>query len=293
MRDADSRLSISASKVRALVRPPTKYESWRAAPRACPQSVGAFVRVGPLVFPQPTRATPFSDPDIGEKAWPGKLGQKNLARKTWPEKFGKSAKRRSKAAAPFFRARGVRSALAARRRTENATNIMSLRLRLATGVRLAKKGGIFEGRNGLNVANANANAKAKKTRATGQGRQVMAIFKTANFDERRNAAEAAKAARLEKFRALSAQINEGAAERQAARQAIVAAREVRAAERETARLAAEARAAESEAARETALKAEQAERDANAAEQAARDAAEQAERKAARDARYAARKARN
>ncbi|TDX62096.1 hypothetical protein EDE12_1112 [Methylosinus sp. sav-2] len=120
----------------------------------------------------------------------------------------------------------------------------------------------------------------------------MALFKNSDFGERRNAAEAAKKAKLEKFRALTAQINEGAAERLTDRQAIIAAREARAEEREAARLAAEARAAEDRAARETALKAEQAERDARAAEQAERDAASAAERKAARDARYAARKAR-
>jgi hypothetical protein len=120
----------------------------------------------------------------------------------------------------------------------------------------------------------------------------MAIFKNADFDERRSAAEAAKKAKLEKFRALTAQINEGAAERLAARQAIIAARDVRAAEREAVRLAAEARAAEDRAAQEMVLKAEQAERDARAAEQAERELAAAAERKAARDARYAARKAR-
>jgi hypothetical protein len=120
----------------------------------------------------------------------------------------------------------------------------------------------------------------------------MAIFKNANFDERRNAAEAAKKAKLEKFRALTAQINENAAERQTARQAIIAARDVRAAEREADRLANEARAAEDQAARETALEAEQADRDARAVEQAEREVASAAERKAARDARYAARKAR-
>ena len=65
-----------------------------------------------------------------------------------------------------------------------------------------------------------------------KGARGMAIFKNANFDERRNAAEAAKKAKLEKFRALTAQINEGAAERQATRQEIVAARDARAAERE-------------------------------------------------------------
>jgi hypothetical protein len=120
----------------------------------------------------------------------------------------------------------------------------------------------------------------------------MDIFKNASFGERRNAAEAAKKAKLEKFRALTAHINENAAERLSARQAIIAARDVRAAEREAARLATEARAVEDQAAREMALKVEQADRDAKAAEQAEQDAAAAAERKAARDARYAARKAR-
>ena len=84
----------------------------------------------------------------------------------------------------------------------------------------------------------------------------MAIFKNANFDERRNAAEAAKKAKLEKFRALTAQINENAAERQTVRQAIIAARDVRAAQRDAGRLATEARAVEDQAACEMALKAE-------------------------------------
>jgi membrane protein involved in colicin uptake len=125
-----------------------------------------------------------------------------------------------------------------------------------------------------------------------QGRGGTAILRNPNFDERRNAAEAAKKAKLEKFRALTALMNEGAAERQATRQAIVAARDVRAAERAAAQLDDETHAAEDQAAREIALKAEQAERDAKATEQAEREVASAAERKAARDARYAARKAR-
>ena len=120
----------------------------------------------------------------------------------------------------------------------------------------------------------------------------MTFFKGANFDERRNDAEAAKKAKLEKFRALTAQIDEGAAERLAARQAIIAARDLRAAERESLQLAKEARAAEERAAREIVLKAKQAEREAKAAEQAEREVVSAAERKAVRDARYAARKAR-
>ena len=95
----------------------------------------------------------------------------------------------------------------------------------------------------------------------------MTIFKNTNFDERRNAAEAAKKAKLEKFRAMTAQIDEGAAERGATRQAIVAARDLRAAEREAARLADRGPSTKDRAAREIVLKAEQAERDAKAAEQ--------------------------
>jgi len=120
----------------------------------------------------------------------------------------------------------------------------------------------------------------------------MAIFKNPNFDERRNAAEAAKKAKLEKFRALTAQIDQGAVERGATRQAIIAARDVRAAEREAARLVNEASAAEDQAARQIVLKAEQAEHDAKAAEKAEGEVASAAKRKAARDARYAARKSR-
>ena len=120
----------------------------------------------------------------------------------------------------------------------------------------------------------------------------MAIFRNANFYERRNTAEAAKKAKLEKFRAMTAQIEQGAVGRGATRQAIIAARDVRAAEREDARLANEVRAAEDQAAREIVLKAEQAEQDARAAEQAELEVATAAERKATRDARYAARKSR-
>jgi hypothetical protein len=140
--------------------------------------------------------------------------------------------------------------------------------------------------NALNVTNAKMGT-SNRTR-----REGMAIFKNANFDERRNAAEAAKKAKLEKFRALTAQISEGASERLATRQAIVAARTSRAAERAAAQLAEEARAAKDQATREMALNAEQADRDARGAEQAERDVASAVQRKAARDARYAARKAR-
>ena len=71
-----------------------------------------------------------------------------------------------------------------------------------------------------------------------------------------------------------------------------AARDVRAAERQAVRLAAEAREHEAKAGREIVEKAAQAERDARAAEDEEREIGAVAERKAARDARYAARKAR-
>ena len=127
--------------------------------------------------------------------------------------------------------------------------------------------------------------------------------KKTSFDDRLNAAANAKKAQLEKFRARSGGKDPGFAERQAARQAVGVARDARAVGRNTARLAGIAREADEQAARDAAAKAEQAARDAAAeAEQAARDAdvarqaaddvALQAERKAARDARYAARKAR-
>ncbi len=77
----------------------------------------------------------------------------------------------------------------------------------------------------------------------------MALFKNTSLDDRRNAAAAAKKATMEKFRALTAQINEGAAERSTARQAVISAREARAEKREAAGLANEARKAQAEALR--------------------------------------------
>ena len=118
------------------------------------------------------------------------------------------------------------------------------------------------------------------------------MFKNVGFDERKSAAEAAKKAKLDKFRALTVQIDQGATARQAARSQIMAARDVRAGEREAARQAKAAIEAADQVARRNALKAEQAAREAEAVEQAERDLALAAELKAARDARYAARKAR-
>lgn len=118
------------------------------------------------------------------------------------------------------------------------------------------------------------------------------MFKNVGFEDRKNAAEAAKKNKLEKFRALTVQIDQGATARVAARSKVLAAREVRDTEREAARQAKAALSVADQLARERALKAEQAAREAEAIEQAKRDLALAAERKAARDARYAARKAR-
>ena len=106
-----------------------------------------------------------------------------------------------------------------------------------------------------------------------------------NFGDRLKAAAKAKQALLEKARAKAPANDPKFAERQAARREVSIAREARASERKAAELAAKIREAEEQAA-------EQEAREAEAAEQAAREIVLEAERKAARDARYAARKAR-
>ena len=124
----------------------------------------------------------------------------------------------------------------------------------------------------------------------------MAGFKDSNFLERRTAATKAKKAALEKFRANTAANDSNFAERQAGLQATREARDTRAADRKTARTAREAGVA-AQATRDQELKA-QADREAAAqkerdrAEHAEREIALQVEGKKARDARYAARKAR-
>ena len=106
-----------------------------------------------------------------------------------------------------------------------------------------------------------------------------------NFDDRINAAAAAKQALLERFRARPSPDDPAEIERQAALKAIADARDARAAERRAAKEAELQRLAAEAAARKAAELA--------AAEEAKRPAALlAAERKAARDARYAARKAR-
>lgn len=120
--------------------------------------------------------------------------------------------------------------------------------------------------------------------------------KNVGFGDRLNNAAAAKKAQLERCRAKPGIDDPAFVERQAARQAVIAAREIREAERKAERQArAEQEAAEKAAKAESQAReaAEQAEREANEAAQAEADSiALAAQQKAARDARYAARKAR-
>jgi hypothetical protein len=127
----------------------------------------------------------------------------------------------------------------------------------------------------------------------------MAGYKGADFNDRMTAAADAKKALMEKFRAKPAPDDPTVLARQAARQEILRQREIRQAEREIARQAELVRQAELEAARLAAETAREAERQAQiaeearlAAEKAAAEKELEAQRKAARDARYAARKAR-
>ena len=106
-----------------------------------------------------------------------------------------------------------------------------------------------------------------------------------NFDDRLSAAAAAKQALLERFRSRPTAGDPAWIEQQAALKAIADARDARAAERKAAKEAEAARLAAEEAER-------RAQAQAAAAEARKRAAADEAERKAARNARYAARKAR-
>lgn len=131
----------------------------------------------------------------------------------------------------------------------------------------------------------------------------LAIYREKDIFERRNAANEAKKALLERFKARPAADDPKVLARQAERQAILEARSIR--EAEKARLKQEklAREAAEKAAREAEEARLRAEAEAKAAEEAKIHAAEEnerigrlladeAERKAKRDARYAARKAR-
>ena len=114
-------------------------------------------------------------------------------------------------------------------------------------------------------------------------------MKQKDFGERLQASQSARQAMMAKFRQRPGLDDPAVSERRLARAAVTAAREGRLAERETKRLAEEAELAtvrEAQAADQVAQ-----ERRA-AVEKEANDAKLETERKAARDARYAARKAR-
>jgi hypothetical protein len=117
-------------------------------------------------------------------------------------------------------------------------------------------------------------------------------YKNTDVNDRLNAAVAAKQAALDRFRARPGPDDPAVREQQAARKAISDAREVRIAERQAAREAEAARQAAEQAAKAAEQAAREAEERRLTAETAARAVALEAERKAARDARYAARKAR-
>lgn len=117
-------------------------------------------------------------------------------------------------------------------------------------------------------------------------------YKNDSFSNRLTSAANAKNALLERFRARPGPDDPAVVARRAAQAAIEAAREVRIAERKAAREAEAIRLAAEQAAQAEAEKAKDVELQARKAEEAARAAERAAEAKAARDARYAARRAR-
>ncbi len=131
----------------------------------------------------------------------------------------------------------------------------------------------------------------------------MANFNNANFADRKSASANAKAALLEKLRSKPGADDPATLAKQAERKAIYEARQQRAAEREALRREREAREAEERAAQTAAEAAAAAEREREQAaeraaaeevrlQRAAKIIADEVVRKEARDARYAARKAR-
>jgi len=117
----------------------------------------------------------------------------------------------------------------------------------------------------------------------------MGGYKQQGFGERLQSAASAKKAMLDRFKARPAVDDPAATERRAERQAVSEARAARQAERQ----AAEQARAESEAAdREAKAIADTARAEQDEAERTEREANLAIEQKAARDARYAARKAR-
>ena len=134
------------------------------------------------------------------------------------------------------------------------------------------------------------------------GRQV-GRFNSANFADRITSTTEAKKALVEKMKARPADDDPDVLRKKAEREAIAEARAKRTAEKEGARrlqlqheaeerAAREAAEAAAEAERQTQLEVERQAAEAARLERAARILADEADRKAARDARYAARKAR-
>jgi Family of unknown function (DUF6481) len=117
-------------------------------------------------------------------------------------------------------------------------------------------------------------------------------YKNDTFSNRLTSAANAKTALLERFRARPGPDDPAVIARRAAQAEIEAAREVRIAERKAAREAEAIRHAAEQAALAEEAKAKDVELQARIAEEAARAAERAAEAKAARDARYAARRAR-
>jgi hypothetical protein len=117
-------------------------------------------------------------------------------------------------------------------------------------------------------------------------------YKNDSFTNRLTSAANAKNALLERFRARPGPDDPAVVARRAEQAAIEAAREIRIAERKAAREAEAARLAAEQAALEEERKAQDVELLARKAEEAARAEQRAAEAKAARDARYAARRAR-
>jgi hypothetical protein len=120
----------------------------------------------------------------------------------------------------------------------------------------------------------------------------MGAFKDNLFNERQAASANAKKALLEKFKAKPAPDDPAVLARAAERLAIAEAREARAAERRVAKEGEARRQAAEQAARDEEARLRAIEEATRATEQAARDLQRKAEQQSARDARYAARKAR-
>ena len=123
-------------------------------------------------------------------------------------------------------------------------------------------------------------------------KRVRTIFKGNKFDERQQTSADAKAALLAKFKTRPAPDDPALLAKQAERLAIAEAREIRAAERRKQRELDDIRLAAERAAAAAAEATLQAEREAAARDAARQEALLRLEQKAARDKRYAARKAR-